>query len=267
MMFRQGAQYEASTVAARLTGLLLNDVSWSCTHNLCVIFLVVLTFILNFVLVGFLEISYHILSMTHKVREAYEGVHLSNILVYEAEHITKKRRMWVIKVSFSQQGCFHASMVEWKTTDCDNRMGYKTPFIPPKVTATCNILNDTLIYSISLLAAIVVYKYLGSQNMSTNGSPPKTANMARPVGPFGMQQRPEDSSESSDNSSGTATGKDSPFGTQSNQCHLPHGYGYLPSQQPFPGTLQFYQQSPFNLTHSSQPTTSASQEYPSYGPH
>jgi len=40
--------------------------------------------------------------MTFKVMEAYEGEHLSNILVYEFEHITKKGGMCVIKVSFSQ---------------------------------------------------------------------------------------------------------------------------------------------------------------------
>jgi hypothetical protein len=51
-------------------------------HNLCVIFLVVLTFILDIVPVGFLEISYHIPSMSCKVIKTYEGEHLSIILVY-----------------------------------------------------------------------------------------------------------------------------------------------------------------------------------------
>jgi len=145
-------------------------------------------------------------------------------------------------------------------------MRYKKPFIPPMVTAPCNILNHTLIYSISLLASIVVYHHLCSQNMSTNGSPPKTAIMAHPGGLFGTQQLLQDNSESSENSSPTATGKDSPFGKQTNQYQPPHGYGYLPSQQPFPGAPQFYQHSPFNMTHSSQPTTSARQGYQSYGP-
>ena len=58
MMFRQRAKQEASTVAAQLTGLLLNEVAKSYTSNLCVIFLVVLLFILQLVLVGFLEIYY-----------------------------------------------------------------------------------------------------------------------------------------------------------------------------------------------------------------
>jgi len=90
----------------------MNDVPRSYMHNLCVIFLVVLTIILDIVLVGFMEISYHIPSMTCKVINAYEGEHLSNILVYVFEHITKKGRMCVIKVSFSQgSGWFHGSKV------------------------------------------------------------------------------------------------------------------------------------------------------------
>jgi hypothetical protein len=90
----------------------MNEVGRSYTHNFCVISLVVLTFILDIVLVGFLEISSHIPSMTCKVMEAYEGEHLSHILVYEFEHITKKGGMCVIKVTFSQgPGWFHGSKV------------------------------------------------------------------------------------------------------------------------------------------------------------
>jgi len=72
----------------------------------------VLTFILDIVLVGFLEISYNIPCMTCKVIEAYEGEHLLNILVCEFEHITKKGGMCVIKVSFSPPVWFHGSKVE-----------------------------------------------------------------------------------------------------------------------------------------------------------
>jgi hypothetical protein len=80
--------------------------------NLCVISLVVLTFRLDTFLVWFLEISYHIPCMTLKVIDMYEGEHLSNILVYEFRHITKKGGMCVIKVSFSHgQGWFHGSKV------------------------------------------------------------------------------------------------------------------------------------------------------------
>jgi hypothetical protein len=90
----------------------MNEVGRSYTHNFCVISLVMLTFILNIVLVGFLQISSHIPSMTCKVMEAYEGEHLSHILVYKFEDITKKGGMCVIEVSFSQgPGWFHGSMV------------------------------------------------------------------------------------------------------------------------------------------------------------
>jgi len=72
----------------------------------------VLTFILDIVLVEFLEMSYHIPSVTFKVIHKYEGEHVSNILVYEFEHITKEGGMCVIKVSFSQgPGWFHGSKV------------------------------------------------------------------------------------------------------------------------------------------------------------
>jgi len=81
-------------------------------YNLLVISLVMLTFILDIDLVGFLEISYHIPSMTCKVIDTYKGEPLSNILVHEFEHITKNGGMCVIKVSFSQgPGWFHGSKV------------------------------------------------------------------------------------------------------------------------------------------------------------
>ena len=71
-----------------------------------------LTFTLDIVLVGLLEISYHIPSMTCKVMEAYKGEHLSNIIVYEFELMTKKGRMCVVKDSVSQSGWFHGSKVD-----------------------------------------------------------------------------------------------------------------------------------------------------------
>jgi hypothetical protein len=90
----------------------LNEVARSYMHNLCVISLVVLTFILYIVLVLYLEISYHIPSMTCKVIDMYEGEHLSNILVHGFEYITKNSGMCVINISFSQgPGWFHGSMV------------------------------------------------------------------------------------------------------------------------------------------------------------
>jgi len=66
---------------------------------------------------------------------------------------TKKGRMSVIKISFSQPGWLHGSNVRRNTTDRNNTMEYTMPFIPLKVTASCNILNHTPIYSISLLTS------------------------------------------------------------------------------------------------------------------
>jgi len=102
--------------------------------------------------------------------------------------------------------------------------------------------------------------------MLTNWSPPKTVNIAPPCGLFGLQQRGDGNSELPDKSSRHAIRKDSQFGKDTNQYHPPQGYGYPPSQQPFPGAPQFHHQSPFNMTHSLQPTSSASQGYPSYRP-
>jgi len=214
-----------------------------------------------------LEISYHIPSRNVKVMGAHESEHLSNILVYESVHITKKGGMLVIKVSFSQgPGWFHGSQVWWNTTLRDKRMGYKKPIIPPKVTATCNIHNHTPIYSTSHHRSIVVHHHLCSQNMSTKGFLPKTPNMAPLGGQFGSQWRHVDDSGSSDNGSRTTTGTDSRSTKHATQYQPPHGYDYPPTQQPFSGAPQFHHHSTFNLTRSSQPTTSVSQQYPGYGP-
>jgi len=163
-------------------------------------------------------------------------------------------------------GQFHGSKVEWNTTVCDIRIGYEKHFIRPKVTATCNILNRTPIHSTSHLASIVVYHHLCSQQMMTNGSPLKTVNMGPHSGLCASQQRNDHNSGSSDHSSSTATGKDSRFRKRANQYHPLYGYGYPPSQQPFPGAPLFYHQSPFNMTDCSQPTSSANEGYPRCGP-
>ena len=102
--------------------------------------------------------------------------------------------------------------------------------------------------------------------MLANGSPPKAVNMAAAGGRFSSQQSGDDNSQSPDTISRHATCKDSQFGKHTNHYRAPQVYGYPPSQQPFPGAPQFHHQSPFNMTHSSQPTSSASQGYPSYGP-
>jgi len=81
----------------------------------------------------------------------------------------------------------HGLQVECNTTDRDDRMGYKMTSILPKDTATCNILNHTPIYSISLLVSIILDHYYCSQNKLTNGSPPITANIASQGGLFHSQ--------------------------------------------------------------------------------
>ena len=66
MRFAQGAQKEATTVAARLTGIILIEVVGR-THLLSIKCLVVLTFQPDIVLVRFLEISCRIPSMSFTV--------------------------------------------------------------------------------------------------------------------------------------------------------------------------------------------------------
>jgi len=139
-------------------------------------------------------------------------------------------------------------------------MGYKKPFIPPKITATCTILNLTPIYFASHRASILLYHHVCSQSMSIKGSPPRTVNITPPGGLIGWQQHHDDDSGSSDKGLRPATGNVSRSGKHANEYHLLHGYGYPPSQQSFPGAPQFYHQYPFNMTHnSSQPTSSVSQ--------
>ena len=98
--------------------------------------------------------------------------------------------------------------------------------------------------------------------MSKKGSPPKTVNMMPPSGLFGLQQRGDDNSESLDESSQHATRRDGQVGKHTNHYHPPQGYGYPPSQQLFPDAAQFNHQSPFDMRHSSQPASRASQGYP-----
>jgi hypothetical protein len=98
--------------------------------------------------------------------------------------------------------------------------------------------------------------------MSTKGSPPNTVNVAPPGGQCASQQCGDDNSESPDISSRHASRKDSQFGKHTKQYHLPHGYSYPPSLQSFPGAPQFYHQSPFSMTHSLDPASSASEGYP-----
>jgi len=140
------------------------------------------------------------------------------------------------------------------------------PIILTKVTATCKIHSHCPILSSSHSLSMVVYHPLPIQIMLKNKSPPKRANITPLCGLFGSQQCCDDLLESLDNCLQTATSKDCGSGKHTNQYHLQHGYGYSPSQQQFPGSLLFYHQSLFDMTHSSPPTTSTSQGLPSYRP-
>jgi hypothetical protein len=93
-------------VAAEPTGPKLNNIASLYTHNLCVSIIVILAFILDSVLLKFLEILYDVPSMTCNIMEAYKGDHLSNIVVYESEN--KQSNMgWVrIRSLFLSRACF-----------------------------------------------------------------------------------------------------------------------------------------------------------------
>jgi len=102
--------------------------------------------------------------------------------------------------------------------------------------------------------------------MSTNGSPPKTTNMAPTGGLFGSQQRPDDNVAASDINGRKTLSKDTQFGQLANQFHpAPPGYSYPPLQPPFPGAPQLQHQALFNMTPSSQPSSGSAEGYPSYG--
>jgi len=102
--------------------------------------------------------------------------------------------------------------------------------------------------------------------MSTNGSPPKTTNMAQSGSLFGSQQCAEDNVGASNHNAGNTHSKDTQFGQPPNQIHLPLGYSFPPSQPAFPGAPQFYHPIQFNMTPSSQPSSGGgTQAYQSYG--
>jgi len=192
---------------------------------------------------------------------------VESIEVYQYEYTLQKRGMSTIEVSVSKPHLFPESMVYWNTIICGNRMGYKNHFIPPKITAICNILKHTPIYSKSHYTCIVVYHHYWSKSMSKNGSPLKRANSAPPDGRFGYQQRLDNYSGSWDNSSFTATGIDNRSGKPNNWCLLPHGSGYLPSLQPFPGATQCLHCFRFSQTQNSfEPTNSTYVDFLWYRP-
>jgi len=122
--------------------------------------------------------------------EPNKGERLFKILVYEFMLITKKGRMCVIMMSFSQLGLI-GSKVQWNTTVCDKQDGYERPpfcrrsLLPSIFSSIFHFIRGIANGIDNLLNTIFC-----SHMMSTNGSPLKTINLA-PTGRLsGSAQRP-----------------------------------------------------------------------------
>jgi hypothetical protein len=204
--------------------------------------------------------------MTFTSYEPNKGELLSKFLVYKFEHITKKGRMCVIMISFSQLGFMDQRCSEtpqWVTNKMDIRGRYSAEGHCYLQYSQPNSPSFGITNGIDNLFTTSICSHM----MSTNGSPPKTTNMAPSGGQFGSQQRAEDNVGASDNNAGNTPSKDTQFGQPQNQIHPPLGYSYRPSQPPFPGAPQFHHPAPFNMTPSSQPSSGgATQAYQCYGP-
>jgi len=135
------------------------------------------------------------------------------------------------------------------------------PFIPPMVTAACNILNHTLTYSTVYRISVLVYNHHCPRSMATNGSPLQTSIMAPFGRQFGLQWHLNNNLRSSDNCSCTDIHQDSPCGKHTNQYLPLHRYSFPPSQELCSGTPQFYHHSPFNMALSSQSSSCVSQGF------
>ena len=106
-----------------------------------------------------------------------------------------------------------------------------------------------------------------SHTMSTDWSPPKTTNIARPGGLIGSQQRPDANVGPSGNNARNAPSRDTQFGEPPNEIHPPPCNSNLLLRPPFPGAPLFYHPAPFNMTRSLQPSSGgATHGYQSCGP-
>jgi len=138
-------------------------------------------------------------------------------------------------------------------------------FKPPNDIATCHPLNHTLPYFTANIIAIIRYQYDFLQTRALNRSQLMALNIAPPDCMCGLLQHHEENLGSLVQCSHNASTKDSPFWTYTNHCHSPCSYCCHPSQQPCPGTPQFCQHSSFCIMTSFPPSTTAAQEFPSYG--
>jgi len=208
--------------------------------------------------------SYPFYDLYH--HEPNKGELLSTILVYEFEHITKKGRtcvLWFLFLSRVSWGQWCSETPQFMTYKMDIRGLHSAEghcyLQYSQLYSTSFEITNWIDYSVQTI--------LCSHMMSTNGSPPKTTNMAPPGGLFGwQQQRPDVNVRASDNNAGNEPNKDIQFGQPTNQFPPPPGYSYPPSQPPFLGAPQFFHHAPFNMTPSSQPSSGATQGYASYGP-
>jgi len=168
--------------------------------------------------------------------------------------------------------CLFSAGLCWLTVQynhivCNKRMGYMRPSFHWRSLATLHIFNHTLdLFQMTHRCYIALPPSWVQTHLYTNWFPPNTVNTAPPGGPFGLQPCPDDSLESSDNSSCNASSKDHTFRKHTNQFYPPPVHGYSPSQSSFPGTSQFCHHSPFNMTPSVPARASASAGFPSYGP-
>jgi len=86
-------------------------------------------------------------------------------------------------------------------------MGYQKPFIPPKVTATWNILNDTRMYWTLHRSSIEVYHHLCIQFKLKKEPQPNRPIMVPLDGLFGLRDHHNYNSVSSEYGSQTASGQ------------------------------------------------------------
>ena len=193
--------------------------------------------------------------MSYPLHELYsyelnKGELPSKIVVYKFDHKTKNGRTCVLWFLFLSQDSWDQG---WSETpqSVTNKMDIRGPH---SAGGHC-YLQYSQLYSTSFEVTNWIDNLITTifcwHTMLTNGSPPKTTNMASPGGLFGSPQRPDDNVGANDNHARYTPKKDTQFGHPTNQFPPPLGSSYPPSQPPFPGTPQFYHPAPFIMTLSS----------------
>jgi len=195
--------------------------------------------------------------------EPNEGGHVFKNLLWQFQHISKKGKLRVSKISISQPSFIDercSEVLPFMTTWKDIKGWYSAKYhcyvwyTPPLCNQICIASGINIGLPISCL-----------KSMWMNGAPLMTANMAPPSAITSLQQQLHNNLRLLENISQTATSKDCPFGVHTIQYDLPPWYGYPPAQQSFSSTHWFHQHSTFKMTPSSQPRTSAKQGFRRYG--